>query len=77
MKKFYSLVVSVIDKDGNRVEAHEITGSNDREQILIEREQLDKEIKSGKYDNWNIENCTLKADIEVHNDEIWELLYIM
>ena len=77
MKKFYSLVVSVLDENGNRVEAHEITGSNNKKEMLVAREELDKEIASGKYDDLNIENCTLDAEIEVHNDDTWELLYIM
>ena len=34
MKKYYSLVVSVLDKDGNRIDAHEITGSSNRNEIL-------------------------------------------
>ena len=77
MKKYYSLVVSVLDEYGNRVEAHEITGSNNKKEILVEREELDKEIANGKYDGLNRENCTLDAEIEVHDDDTWELLYIM
>lgn len=77
MKKYYSLVVSVLDKDGNRVDAHEITGSNNRDGILVARENLDKEIETGKYNHLKTENCTLEADIEVHNDDTWELLYLM
>lgn len=77
MKKYYNLVVSVLDVDGNRVDAQDITGSNNKKEILVARENLDKEIKDGKYDNFKMEGCTLDADIEVHNDDTWELLYIM
>ena len=77
MKKYYNLVVSVLDVNGDRINSEDITGSNDKKEILADREKLDKEIASGKYDNLKIENCTLNADIEVHNDETWELLYIM
>ena len=77
MKKYYSLVVSVLDSYGNRVDAHEITGSNNKKEILADREKLDKDIKNGKYDEFKLGNCTLSADIEVHNDDTWELLYIM
>lgn len=77
MKKYYSLVVSVLDKNENRVDAHEVTGGNNRKDILTKRERLDKEIENGKYDRFKQENCTLIADIEVHNDDTWELLYIM
>ena len=77
MKKYYNLVVSVLDTNGNRVNSEDITGSNDKKEILAVREELDKEIASGKYDNLKMEGYTLDADIEVHNDETWELLYIM
>ena len=77
MKKYYSLVISVFDKNGNRVDAHEVTGSNDKRKIWIAREEIDKEIANGKYDDLNRENCTLDSDIEVHDDVTWELLYIM
>lgn len=77
MKKYYSLVVSVLDEYGNRVEAHEITGSNNKKDMLRAREELDNAIANGDYDDLNMEDCTLSADIEVHNDDTWELLYIM
>ena len=77
MKKYYNLVVSVLDANGNRVNSEDVTGSSDKKEILADREELDKEIASGKYDNLKMENCTLEADIEVHNDETWELLYII
>ena len=77
MKKYYNLVVSVLDKDGNRVDSQDITGSNDRKEILVARENLDKEIKDGKYDHLGVDNGSLDADIEVHNDDTWKLLYII
>ena len=77
MKKYYSLVVSVLDEYGNRVEAHDITGSHDKWQIFADVENLEKDIADGKYDKFKMENCTLSADIEVHDDDTWELLYIL
>ena len=77
MKKYYNLVVSVLDTDGNRVNSQDITGSNNKKEMLAAREKLDKEIEDGKYDRFKMESCTLEADIEVHNDDTWELLYIM
>ena len=78
MKKFYSLVVSVLDKNGDRVDAHEITAGNNKKGILKERTQFKKDIKNGKYDKYaDFENGeTLSADIEVHDDESYELLWI-
>lgn len=78
MKKFYSLVVSVLDENGDRVDAHEITAGNNKKGILKERTQLKKDIKNGKYDKYaDFENSeTLSADIEVHDDESYELLWI-
>lgn len=77
MKKYYSLVISILDKDENRVDAHEITGGNNKKDILKERTQLRKKIKNGIYDHLNKNDCTLYADIEVHNDDTWELLEII
>ena len=78
MKKYYSLVVSVIDEDENRVEAHEICGNNNKKEILKARSQLKNDIKAGKYDEYaDFKNGeTLSADIEVHDDETYELLWI-
>ena len=77
MKKYYNLVISVLDKDGDRVDSQDITGSSNKKEILVARENLDKEIADGKYDRFKMENCTLEADIEVYNDDTWELLYII
>lgn len=77
MKKYYNLVVSVLDTNGNRVNSQDITGSNNKIEMLAARDELDKKIASGKYDNLRMKNCTLDADIEVHNDDTWELLYII
>ena len=78
MKRFYSLVVSVLDKNENRVEVIEVTGSNNKKEILKNRTQLKKDIKAGKYDSYaSFRNGeTLSADIEVHDDENYELLWI-
>ena len=77
-KYYYDLVVSVIDKDGNRVDAHEDFGSNNKKEVLKKRTQLKKEIKAGKYDKYaDFENGeTLCADIEVHDNETYSLLWI-
>lgn len=81
MKEYYSLVVSVLDKDGKRVDAHEIIGSNNKNRVLRYRESLAMDIKNGVYDRFKngfkTNDYTLEADIEVHNDDNWELLYIM
>lgn len=77
MRKYYELVVSVLDEYGNRVEAHEITGSNNKKDMLTAREELDNAIANGIYDDLNMDGCTLDAEIEVHDDDTWELLYIM
>ena len=77
MKKYYSLVVSVLDEDGNRVEAHEIVGGNNKKDILKDRTQLKREIQNSKYDKLKQEGCTLEADIEVHNDDTYELIEII
>lgn len=77
MKKYYNLVVSVLDEKGNRVNSQDIASSNDKKEMLAAREELDREIASGKYDNLRMKNFTLEADIEVHNDDTWELLYII
>ena len=74
MKRYYSLVISVLDKDGNRVDAHEIDGGNNKKDITKERVQLKKEVKDGKYNKLIREGCTLEADIEVHDDDTWELI---
>ena len=77
MKKYYNLVVSILDEDGNRVDSYDVSGSTNKEEILDDRGSLDKAIENGYYDHFKRENCTLSADIEVHNDDTWELLYIM
>lgn len=77
MKKYYNLVISVLDLFGNRIDAHPITGDNNLNYISSKRDVLKSEIQEGKYDKFKRENCTLSPDIEVHNDETWELLYII
>ena len=77
MKKYYSLVVSVLNENGNRVEAHEIIGGNNKKEIIKFRTQLKKAIQSGKYDRFNQKGCNLEADIEVHTDDTYELIEII
>lgn len=78
MKKYYSLVVSVFDEDENRIEAIEITGSNNKKEINKEKAQLEVAIQNGEYDEYADFDSgeSLMAEIEVHDDESYELLYI-
>ena len=41
IKEYYSLVVSVLDEDGNRVDSEEIVGSNNVEIIRSNRKELE------------------------------------
>ena len=75
--EYYVLAISVLDEHGNRIDAHEITGGNDKDEIIANRTRLQVEISNGKYDHLNRHNCTLSADIEVHDDYTWKLLEII
>lgn len=81
MKEYYSLVVSVLDKNRNRIDVHEIVSSGRKDKILKDREKVKTDIKSGVYDRFKngfkTNDYTLEADIEVHNDDSWELLYLI
>lgn len=77
MKNYYEVVVSVLDKHGNRNNVINITGSNNKYKMLKERIALLNEIERGVYDKYKTSNTTLSADIEVRNDDTNELLYIM
>lgn len=77
MKNYYEVVVSVLDKHGNRNNVINITGSNNKYKMLKERIALLNEIERGVYDKYKTTNTTLSADIEVRNDDTNELLYIM
>ena len=76
MKKYYSLVVSVFNKNGNRIKAIEICGSNSKKKIKKEKNQLEATIRNGEYDEYaNFDNGeSLVAEIEVNDDESYELL---
>ena len=78
MKKCYSLVVSVFDENGNRIEAIEICGSNSKKKIKKEKNQLEIAIRNGEYDEYaNFDNGeSMVAEIEAHDDESYELLWI-
>lgn len=76
VKKYYDLVVSVLDEYGNRVDSYPITGSGKKSEILAAKDDLKEEIANGKYDTYKMKNCTLSADIEVHDDYSYELLWI-
>lgn len=79
MKKCYIPVVSILDEYGNRVEVIDgIACSNKKREMQQVRKELEKNIKDGKYDKYVnfANNETLSADIEVRNDDTWELLWI-
>ena len=77
IKEYYSLVVAVLDEDGNRVDSEEIVGSNNVEIIRSNRKELDDEIASGKYDRLKRDKCILISEIEVHDNDTYELLYVI
>ncbi len=77
IKEYYSLIVAVLDEDGNRVDKEEIVGSNNVEIIRSNRKELDNEIASGKYDRLKRDKYILISEIEVHDNDTYELLYII
>ena len=77
IKEYYSLVVAVLDEDGNRVDSEEIVGSNNVEIIRSNRKELDNEIASGKYDRLKRDKYILISEIEVHDNDTYELLYVI
>ena len=77
IKEYYSLVVAVLDKDGNRVDSEEIVGSNNVEIIRSNRKELDNEIANGKYDRLKKDKYILISEIEVHDNDTYELLYVI
>lgn len=77
IKEYYSLVVAVLDEDGNRVDSEEIVGSNNVEIIRSNRKELDNEIASGKYDRLKKDKHILLSEIEVHDNDTYELLYVI
>ena len=78
MRKYYTLVVSVIDEDGNRVDSIDITGGNNKKKIYKERTKLKAAIKRGEYNAYAnfSDGEQLRADIEVHDDSEYYLLWI-
>ena len=77
IKEYYSLVVAVLDEDGNRVDSEEIVGSNNVKIIRSNRKELDNEIASGKYDRLKRDKHILISEIEVRDNDTNELLYII
>lgn len=77
IREYYSLVVAVLDEDGNRVDSEEIVGSNNVEIIRSNRKELDNEIASGKYDRLKKDKHILISEIEVRDNDTNELLYII
>ena len=77
IKEYYSLVVAVLDEDGNRVDSEEIVGSNNVEIIRSNIKELDNEIANGKYDRLKKDKYILISEIEVHDNDTYELLYVI
>lgn len=77
IKEYYSLVVAVLDEDGNRVDSEEIVGSNNVEIIRSNIKELDNEIASGKYDRLKRDKYILISEIDVHDNDTYELLYVI
>lgn len=74
-KYYYELVVSILDKDGNRRESISITGSNDIDKIYEAREKLRTEIAEGKYDKYADKyDEIIITDIEVRDDKTNDLI---
>lgn len=76
--EYYCLVISVLDKYGNRIEAYEVALGSDKESIRKRQAVLANQIECGLYDSYAdfSKEETLSADIEVHDDVTWELLRI-
>ena len=76
-KYYYELVVSILDKDGNRRESINITGSNDIDKIYEAREKLRDEIAEGKYDKYADKfDEIIITDIEVRDDKTNDFLWL-
>ena len=78
VSEYYCLVISVLDKYGNRIDANEVVLSSDKESIRKHQAVLANQIERGLYDAYAdfSKEETLSADIEVHDDVTWELLRI-
>ena len=76
MKKCYSVVLSIMDEHGNRLNAYERINTTDCKAAEKARCELAQEIAGGKFDftPWNKE--TMSADIEVHDNLTYDLLWI-
>ena len=77
-KYYYSLVVSVIDKYGNRINSIDVTGCNNKKKIKTARATVKSAIKHGKYSQYadKANGERLRADIEVHDNDEYYLLWI-
>lgn len=74
-KYYYELIVSILDKEGNRRESISITGSNDIDKIYEAREKLRTEIAEGKYDKYADKyDEIITTDIEVRDDKTKDLI---
>lgn len=78
-KYHYSLVVSVLDANGNREDSIEIDSGNNKNEIKKARTKIKEDIRQGKYDEHaDLINRgeTLAAEIEVRDIDTDDLLWI-
>lgn len=76
MKYCYSVVLSILDKHGNRLGAYEKINTRSRKIAEKTRAELAQEIANGEYKNTPRGNEQLSADIEVHDDKTYSLLWL-
>lgn len=76
MKYCYYVVLSVLDEHGNRLGAYESATTRSRKTAEKTRAALAQEITTGAFQNIPRPGEQLSADIEVHDDKTWDLLWI-
>ena len=76
MKYCYSVVLSVLDEHGNRLAAYESANTRSRKFAEKARAELAREIKTGAFPNIPRSGEQLSADIEVHDNKTYSLLWI-
>lgn len=79
MTKYYAVVCSVFDEDGNRIESIEASGSTSLSEARRDKNELAAAIQSGEYDEYYFPEYgqSIAAEIEVHDDENYNLLEII
>ena len=76
MKYCYVVVLSILDEYGNRLGAFEKHITRSRKIAEKSRAELGREILNGDFPNACRNGERLSADIEVHDDETYSLLWI-